>query len=318
MIITLTLNPAVDLTTVVHHLDVGEINRYREPQLDPAGKGINVARMAHRLGWPAIAFGFLAGDIGSLIPKALAAEGIPSQFVYVAGQTRLNVAIIDEAYREATSLRGPGPVVTPEYRRELDGLLRFWLPSGRVLVLAGNLPPGVADDTYARYIELANTAGVKTILDTDGEPLRLGIAARPSCIKPNLAEAERLLGYALPDLKTVVRGAKELARHGIAIVVISMGSDGAVCVHGEQAWRAIPPSVKRKSTVGSGDSLVAGLAVALARDEPVVEGLRLGTAAGAATAATPGTAQGTAAEVEALLPRVRLEDITEEATSTTV
>jgi 1-phosphofructokinase len=318
MIITLTLNPAVDLTTVVQHLDVGGINRYREPQLDPAGKGVNVARMAHRLGWPAIAFGFLAGDIGSLIPKALAAEGIPSQFVYVPGETRLNVVIVDEANRAATSLRGPGPVVAPEHRRQLDDLLQFWLPSGRVLVLAGNQPPGVPGDTYARYIELANTMGIKTILDTDGEPLRLGVAARPSCIKPNVAEAERLLGYALPDLKAVVQGARELARRGIEVVVISMGADGAVCARGDKVWRAIPPLVERKSTVGSGDSLAAGVAVALARGDPIIDGLRLGTAAGAATAMTPGTAQGTAAEVEALLPRVRLEDITEDATSTTV
>lgn len=317
MIITLTLNPAVDFTTVVHHLDVGEINRYREPQLDPAGKGVNVARMAHRLGWPAIALGFLAGDIGSLIPKALAGEGVLSHFVDVPGQTRLNVAIVDEANRAATSLRGPGPVVAPEHRRQLDDLLQFWLPSGRVLVLAGNLPPGVRDDTYARYIELANTMGVKTILDTDGEPLRLGVAAQPSCIKPNVAEAERLLGYALPGLKAVVQGARELARNGIAIVVISMGADGAVCVRGDKVWRAIPPLVERKSTVGSGDSLVAGLAVSLARGDPIVEGLRLGTAAGAATAMTPGTAHGTAAEVEALLPQVQIEDLTRGATVTT-
>lgn len=108
----------------------------------------------------------------------------------------------------------------------------------------------------------------------------------------------------------MVQGARELAQRGIAIVVISMGADGAVCVQGGKVWRAIPPKVERKSTVGSGDSLVAGLAVALARGEPIVEGLQLGTAAGAATAMTPGTALGTAADIQALLPRVQIEVLT--------
>ena len=192
-IITVTLNPVVDLTTSVDHRDVGAVNRYRAPQLDPAGKGINVSRMAHRLGWPTIAFGFLAGEIGSIIPRALEAEAVPHHFVPVPGQTRLDVTIVDQSSRASTSLDGPGPVVDADHRRQLDHLLQFWLPAGRVLVLAGSLPPGIPDDVYARYIRRANATGITTILDTDGAPLRLGVAAPPSCIKPNLAETQRLL-----------------------------------------------------------------------------------------------------------------------------
>lgn len=306
MIITLTANPAVDQTVFVRQFAVGEVNRFREPHLDPAGKGINASRMAHRLGWPTIAFGFLAGEIGLIARRALDAEGVPHHFVDVPGQTRLNTTIVDEASGQATSLYGPGPAVGERHLATLSGLLEFWLPASRVLVLAGSLPPGVPDELYATLIVLAQAQGVKTILDTDGEPLRRGMEAGPDLVKPNRAEAERLLGRSLLDLTAVVGGARELMARGVQIVVISMGAQGAVCVQGERAWLAAPPGVERRSTVGSGDSMVAGLAVALARGEDIVEGLRLGSAAGAATATTIGTALGTAEEVASLLPRVRI------------
>ena len=177
-----------------------------------------------------------------------------------------------------------------------------------MLVLAGNLPPGMPGDTYARYIRLAQAQGVKTIVDADGEPLRLGVAAAPNLIKPNRAEAERLLGRACRTCRAWSR-ALGRSRRGVEAVVISMGAQGAVCAQGERAWLAVPHAVERRSTVGSGDSLVAGLAVALASEHDIVEGLRLGTAAGAATAMTPGTALGTAEQVRALLPQVRIEEL---------
>jgi len=306
MIITLTLNPAVDQTVWVPHLEVAAVNRARQAHLDPAGKGVNVSRMAHRLGWPTIAFGFLAGEVGEIVRQALAAEGVAQQFIPIAGQTRINVTVVDDSSHAATSIFCPGPAVEPDHLQQLDAVLQFWLQAGRVLVLAGSLPPGIPEDAYARYIRLAHAQGIRTILDASGEHLRLGVEARPYAIKPNVAEAEELLGRRLPDLDAVVAGAQELAARGIAVVVISMGAQGAICVEGGRVWRATPPEVERQSTVGSGDSFVAGLAVALARGEGVEAGLRLGTAAGAATAATPGTELGSAEAVQALLPQVRV------------
>ena len=196
-----------------------------------------------------------------------------------------------------------------EHLDRLDGLLQFWLQAGRLLVLAGSLPPGVPADLYATYVRLARSRGIRTIVDTGGEPLRLGVEARPYLIKPNVAEAERLLGRPLPDLAAIIEGARELARRGIPVVVVSMGPQGAICVQGDRLWRAIAPRVERRSTVGPGDSFVAGLAVALVRDDDIVEGLRLGSAAGAATASTPGTTLGSAQAVAALLPQVRVEEL---------
>ncbi|HEY9765692.1 MAG TPA: 1-phosphofructokinase family hexose kinase, partial [Chroococcales cyanobacterium] len=278
MIVTLTANPAVDQTVFVDSLEIGAVNRFRDPQLDPAGKGINVSRMAHRLGWPTIAFGFLAGEIGLIVEKALDAEGVPHHFVPIPGQTRLNVTVVDGESGRATSLYGPGPSVDREHLATLEGMLGFWLKASRVLVLAGSLPQQMPKDSYAKYIRQAHEAGIKTFLDTEGPALALGIEAKPTLIKPNVEEAERLLGRSLPDLPAVLKGAREISQKGIEIVVISMGAQGAVCVRGDSAWLAVPPQVRRRSTVGSGDSLVAGLAVAIARGQEVLEGLVLGTA----------------------------------------
>ncbi|MBI4494480.1 MAG: 1-phosphofructokinase [Chloroflexi bacterium] len=307
MIITLTLNPAADKTIVVRDLAVGQLHRVRESHLDPAGKGINVARLVDRLGCPSIAFGFLAGEIGTLINRALLEEGVQNHFLLLPGQTRLNVTIFDEATGAGTSFWDRGPEVDVEHLNSLEHDIQPWLGTCRVLVLAGSLLPGAREDIYAHYIELARARGVQTILDTDGEPLRLGIQARPTLIKPNLAEAERLVGRSLPDVPSVVQAARDILARGVDVVVISMGARGAICAQGERVWHAIPPTVKRRSTVGSGDSLVAGLAVSMDCGQDIVEGLRLGTAAGAATALVPGTALGTPAEITRLLPQVRIE-----------
>lgn len=309
MIITVTLNPAVDLTAEVHDTRVGYINRYRDPLLDPAGKGINASRMAHRLGWPTIAFGLLAGEIGAIVDRTLNAEGVPAHFVNVSGQTRLNFMVVDPVSHETTGFYGPGPNVDADHLSRLNTVLEFWLPASRVLVLAGSLPPGVPTDIYAQYIRVAHNVGIKTILDADGEPLRLGVEAHPYLIKPNVTEAEALLGHPLPSLAAIVQGARQLVRRGTDVVVISMGSEGAICAYGDEVWHIVPPKVERQSTVGSGDSLVAGLAVAIARGNDIVTGLRLGTAAGAATAMTPGTTLGSRVEVERLVPQVKIERV---------
>jgi 1-phosphofructokinase family hexose kinase len=309
VIITLTLNPAVDQTLWVEDLKLGEVLRPTESQIDPAGKGINVSRMVHRLGWPTIAFGLVAGDTGHLIQNALDAERVQNHLLRIPGQTRINVTVVDRRSGTSTSSYGPGPTGPPGALEQLDEILTFWMQAGRVLVLAGSLPPGIAATTYARYIERARARGLRVILDTDGEPLRLGSAARPTVIKPNIREAEHLLEHSLPTLEAIGAGALALARSGPEAVVISMGGQGAVCAIGPSVYRVLPPAIHRRSTVGSGDSLVAGIAVALARGESVIEGLRLGTAAGAATAMSCGTALGTPAEISSLLGQIQITEL---------
>lgn len=308
MIITLTPNPAIDQIIFVDRLESGAVHRFSESQLDPSGKGVNAARVIRRLDWPTIAFGFAAGDLGDMVEGALVAEGVEHHFVRVPGQTRINVTIVEGSGGPVTELNGPGPDIGRGHAAGLEGLVRSWLRAARVLVLAGSLPPGMVRDSYAGYISMARSQGVLTILDAYGDPLRLGLAARPDLVKPNVAEAEALLGHPLPDVSAIVEGAREIAAYGIDTVVISMGRDGAVCVRGEEAWRVTSPGGESPpSSFGSGDSMIAGLAIGLARGEDIVEALRLGTAAGAATAMLPGITLGTADAVLSFLPQVEIE-----------
>lgn len=306
MILTVTANPAVDQTMFVGAVEMGEVNRAHETQLDPAGKGINASRVAHRLGWPTIAFGFLAGETGRIVSDALDAEGVQRHFIQVPGQTRINITVSEGSGRE-TSVFGPGPAVQADQLDQLADLLAFWLQAARVLVLAGSLPPGAPEDWYAGLLRDARARGVVTLLDTHGPELRCGIAARPDVIKPNLEEAAELLGRELVGREAILDGARQLSRDIRGTAIVSMGADGALCVRGESSWRVVPPSVARKSTVGSGDSFVAGLAVALARGDELSDGLRLAAAAGAATAASAGTSLGSAEAIAELLPKVTIE-----------
>lgn len=308
MIITVTPNPAVDQTLWPESVASGEVHRVRESHIDPGGKGINASRMAHRLGWPTIAFGFAAGEPGDIVERTLRDERVHHQLVRVAGRTRINVTIVDPG-GVATSFYDRGPTVAVADVEALDELVRFWLQTGRVLVLAGSLPPGIPIDYYATLTRSARERGVAVILDADGAALSAGVRAGPAMIKPNQEEAARLLGRSLPDLDAVVAGARELGAGGVETVVVSMGPNGAVCVHGGKVWHAMPPKVERRSTVGSGDSMVAGFAVALAKEDDPVAGLRLGTAAGAATAMSRGTALGTRADVEMLLGAVQIVEL---------
>jgi 1-phosphofructokinase family hexose kinase len=317
MILSLTLNPAVDKTVFVRELVPGAVNRASRSVLDPGGKGINVSRVVHRLGQPTIAFGFLAGNLGAIIARALDDEGVAHRFAWVAGETRLDVVVVDESRGTSLKLWDCGPRIA---RADLEALLadvRRWLPATRVLVVAGSVPPGVPRDVYARLVDDARTHGVRTILDADGETLRLGLSARPSLIKPNVAEAETLLGRRLPDVTSVAEAARELLGRGPEAVVVSMGSRGAICASAAGVALAVPPPVQRRSTVGSGDSLVAGLAIGLASGWPLVDGLRLGTAAGAATAETQGTELGRTEEIEALEANVEIRSLDGEVTAWT-
>lgn len=307
MIVTFTPNPAVDKTLLVPSLAVGAQNRAREAHLDPGGKGINASRVVHRLGRSTVALTVLGGHIGRLLRGALDAEGVPCRFVEVHEETRLNVILQDETTGASTRVWDRGAAVPPDAMADLGDLLAHWVPHAKVFACAGTLPPGVPGDTYERLLRAAAASGAKTLLDADGETFRAGLAGRPTVIKPNVREAEAVLGRRLTTEREIIDGARELLARGPEAVVVSMGASGSVLVTAGRVVRAVPPAVRRMSAVGSGDSMVAGLLIALAEGLPLEDGLRLGTAAGAATAMTVGTQLGTREEIEALVPGVRME-----------
>jgi len=309
MILSLTPNPAVDKTLQVRPLRIGDVNRSVSSDLDPGGKGINVSRVVHRLGGATVAVGVLGGHIGSLLQRALHDEGVPFEFVWIDEETRLNVIIHDQTTGAGTRVWDRGPVADSGCVERISDLLDRRLGDATVFATTGSLLRGMPADFHAQWIARAKARGVKTILDADGPGLEAGLPAGPDLIKPNVHEAEGLLGRSLATEDDVVGAALELCEMGAGSVVISRGGKGSILATRGRVFRAVPPEIDLHSTVGSGDSMVAGLAMALSKNEPLEEGLRVGTAAGAATATTVGTSLASAAEVRELVPDVQLDEI---------
>ncbi len=307
MIITVTLNPTMDKTVEVDELVPGETNRVKDVRTDPGGKGIDVSRVLRTLGMSSLAMGFVSGSIGRFVEASLNEAGILDDFIHTPGQTRTNVAIVEHQKGITTLLSEPGPETAPEHFERLEARLRGHVSPGCWVVCAGSIPPHLGRGAYARLIELTRERGGYPVLDADGEALSLGVAAQPYMIKPNRVELGGLVGRELKTFDEVLAAAKEVQRRGVQYVVASMGKDGAVGVTYDQVWKAIPPRVKVQSTVGAGDSLLAGLIFALSQGKCFDEGLRIGTAAGAATALTPGTQLCRAEDIERLLPQVKVE-----------
>lgn len=310
-ITAVALNPAIDRTLTVPGFAAGQTNRVASIRVDPGGKGINVARVAKALGASVQVIGFLGQTNGNLITEHLAAQGIPAALLAVAGETRVNMKIIDPDTGALTEVNDPGFAVDATQTAALIEMVSERLAETAVLVLTGSLPTGVPAGIYRDLVKLAAAQGIPTILDADGEALTLALSAGPDLIKPNRAEAERLLGRSLPAPQDLFGAAAELLALGAKAVVISGGEEGAAMVTGSEAWWATPPAIEAGSTVGAGDSMVAGLAVAIARGSAPADALRLATAAGAATASLPGTQTCTWPDVEPLLPHVALTPIRE-------
>jgi 1-phosphofructokinase len=285
LIATVTLNPALDRTLVVPRFAPGRTNRVQDEWLDAGGKGINVARMARRLGCPVIATGFLAGARGRSIWQALSNDGILTDFVELPGETRVNLKIVDPGSGTETEINEPGvPVQAAQLQAIMDRVdtLARRCP---VVVLSGSLPPGAPADTYARLIATARRHGSRTILDAAGEALARGVVAGPDLVKPNRAEAEELLAARLETDEDLLRAAQALIGRGAHAVALSLGAAGALLVTGEHGvWRARPPALRAASSVGAGDAMVAAFACAFLNAYPWPEALRLATAASSVSA----------------------------------
>lgn len=310
-ITSVTLNPALDQAMSTDQVALGELNRCRLDALDPGGKGLNASRVIARLGRATIALGFVGGTTGALIRARLDADGVPHDFDEVAGDTRINIMLYEWVSGRRTRLYPPGPVVD---MNRLDALLERLarIAAGRTAILAGSVPPGVSHLVYRDLVLRLRSQGVRTLVDASGAPLESTLDASPDLIKPNVEEAGQVLGRAIRGDSEVLRAAEELRARGPRCVVISQGAEGAIGVDESGAWKAIPPQVEVRSTVGSGDSMMAGLAIALNEGRGLCEGLRLGTAAGAATAAVPGTQLGAPEYIQALLPKVLISPLTRE------
>ena len=287
-LLTVTLNAAIDKRYDVDTVTLGAVQRVSRVLASAGGKGLNVARGAQLCGQQVVATGFVAGFAGQFVTSQVAASGMREEFIRVPGETRTCINIIDAAGR-STEFLEPGATVAADDLAALRERVAGLLLSVDVVTLSGSAPGGCPPDVYVPLVAAARDAGKPVVLDTSGELLRAGLAARPTVAKPNREELAALTGLELNDLTAVVAAARRLCADGPEWVVVSLGADGAVAVSADEARHVSPPPVVALNPVGCGDVLVAGLAAGLAGGLGVADALPLAVRVSAAAAAHPET-----------------------------
>ena len=309
MIITVTLNPALDKTVEIPDFSLDAVNRITAMRTDPGGKGLNVSKVIAKLGGTSTAGGVLGGTTGRRIADAMDALGIACQFTFVDGETRTNLKVIDPARHTNTDLNEPGLTVDQETLDHMRDALVAAIRPGDIVVLSGSLPKGAPADTYGSWTAACRTAGARVFLDADGEPLAHGLAAKPYLAKPNNHELSRLTGRALETADDLLAAARTLIADGVERVVVSMGGDGALFVSANRAYRAEGLRVPVGSTVGAGDSMVAALAYAAEQGMADADTVRLAVATSAANVMCSGSQAAERSAVDELLPHVVFHEI---------
>lgn len=295
MILTVTLNPCIDLLFGTQGLHPYDTNRVLTREEDAGGKGTNLSRVAAELGATTTACVFLGGGTGAHVQRILEVQGVTPAIVHTQAPTRVNVSVQDGSERPPTTFNMKGGPILPAEWDQMLATVRELAAGAEWTCFGGSLPLGVPDDAWRTLIRALDGLPTRILLDADDEPLRLGLEAAPNLIKPNLNEASRLLGRPLAGVAQAAAAAAELrdrlAARGASdpAAIVSMGADGAVAATPEGLLHAPAIPVQPVSTIGSGDSLLGGLLAAFAAGHGWAEALRRGSAAGAATAVTDGT-----------------------------
>jgi tagatose 6-phosphate kinase len=297
-------NTSIDKVLEIADLRAGAVNRATSVQAYPGGKGLHVARAVATLGEPASLVGLVDESHRAFVTDALAPLGARFHGVEAEG-VRTCLTIREAGAARVTEILEPGPELDGARRRALCETFLGLARTSALAVLSGSLPRGFADDIYARLVAALHEDGVRCLVDASGPLLRAAVDARPFAIKPNRDELETLLGRPVGDLGGAAAAALALGERGIAVVVVSLGADGALLASGGRVCHAIAPAQPAGNTVGSGDCLVAGIAVGVARGLAPEEVLRLGVACGTAQTMSPEHGWVRREDVDAVLPRVR-------------
>ncbi len=292
MIITLTLNPAVDKTMEIDNFEVDSVNRVGSVRLDAGGKGINVSKVIKVLGEESLAMGILAGKAGEFVLNRLNDFGIENDFVFIDGETRTNIKIVDKTKGTNTDINEKGPSVpSDKIQLTIDNVMGK-IQKDSILVLSGSVSNNIHSEIYKELIIMAKQKGARTILDADGELLKKGLEGGPYLVKPNIHELERLYGVKIHNTTEAIELAKRMFDQGVQLVVLSLGASGSVFLTKEKDILVQGIKVDTVSTVGAGDSMVAAMAVALKRSYSIEEALTLAVAASTASVMTSGTEPG--------------------------
>lgn len=312
MILTVTLNAAIDRTVAVPNFRLGHRHRAVESRTVAGGKGINVARALKLLGRPVIATGFAGGPTGSRLLAQLREEAVLTDFTRIAAETRINLAVIDPTSGEQTEINERGPAVSPEEVETFVARVGYLADGAKLCVLAGSLPPGAGDNLYARLVKDLGERGVPVVLDVEGDAMLAGLRAGASVVTPNEREAEELVGQEFADRDDLVHGLSELVRLGAVEAAITR-PDGCVAVVGEGTERRFlevrTESLEPVSTVGSGDAFLAGYVAARYDGRSAGECLAYGVACGAESTQHFGAGMVDRNQVERLLGEVHVQDL---------
>ena len=275
--------------TAVDHVVAERKLRCDAPNAEPGGGGINVARVVRALGGGATALWTRGGTTGARLAALLDAIGLDHRPLAIAGETREHLIVYERSSGRQFRFGMPGPALDEAEQAACLDAIAALDPAPAYLVLSGSLPDAVPDALYARFVRAA-PSGCRVVLDTSGAALAAGVAAAPFLVKPNRNELAALTGGPVDDVAEVRAAAHRLIdAHGMGAVVVSLGAGGALACAANGDWRAVAPPVRVRSAVGAGDSMVAGMVVALQRGDSLAEALRWGVAAGTAAVLTEGT-----------------------------
>jgi 1-phosphofructokinase family hexose kinase len=287
LILTLTVNPAVDRTVLVDHL-VFEDRGYILSRSEAAGgRGINASRVIHSFGGKTAAILAAGGETGRRIQAMLKDEGFPSDAVNIRSESRTNLTISDKQGL-TIKLNELGPPIDESELKAVQEAVKARVANATWLMLCGSLPPGVPPHFYCDLIKLARENNVNSLLDTDGDALLHGLEAHPTVVTPNQQEAERLLNRVLLTRSQFIDAVQRIKAMGAESVVLSLGSRGVVAASGDDLLEGLPPRIDALCPLGAGDALAAALVWAMDRKRPFADAIRWGVAAGTASAALPG------------------------------
>lgn len=308
-ILCVNANAAIDKTLVIKNYRLDAIHRPERVITLPGGKGCNAARALKCVGGTPVVTGWVGGFAGQWIETNLRREGIETHFVHTSFESRECISVLDPENNTLTEIYERGDAVAADRVEEFRESVRATVGEYSALTLSGSVPPGVPREIYADLIDAAHAANVPVLLDSSGDALRSGLALKPALVKPNRAEVQELLGRELRTRDELAQAARELARRYETRAVISLGADGALAADADMVWHARPPQLEITSAVGSGDSMLGGMAYAWTQGLPFAEILRYGIAAGAANALCLGAGVFARADFDRVLPLVEVVEL---------
>jgi 1-phosphofructokinase/tagatose 6-phosphate kinase len=312
MIITVTLNAAIDKTLEVPSFRLGRRHRSVEQRTVAGGKGVNVARALKQLGRPVIATGFAGGPTGTRVVEALTEESILNDFVRIREESRMNTAVVDPTTGEQTEINEPGPRVSEQEVSLFWDKLLYLAQGAEVVVFAGSLPRGVEPDLYARLIRELHKLDVETVVDSEGDALGRAVRAEPTVVSPNEPEAEELVGQEFNDDRDRAAAVREIAELGAreALMTLRDGCFAQVLEDGApHLYRVRVEPQETRATIGSGDAFLAGYVACRYSKTPPTDALRFAVACGAESTKHLGAGRIDRRSVERLLSDVSVESV---------